>query len=163
MRCLASRVSLGVLRIGGLPVPSFRGRDAQSDREHAWIVNPACIPASWDSQGNRNFSFMLALLTGQWMAAPLWTVPELLENVLTGYYLLMMDISEEWCKRGAGSASWPATCLARVTCKNLLYLAGHLAQRAVHFDGKAPWMPSKCMEDSAEFHFGKTKAASRWN
>ena len=32
----------------------------------------------------------------------------------------MMDISEEWYQRGTGSASYPVTCLACVTCKNLL-------------------------------------------
>lgn len=162
-RCLGARVSLGILLLAGLPVTSFRGRDCQSDREHAWILNPACIPQTWDSHGNHNFAFLMALLTGQWMASQLWSVPNLLENILTGYYLLLMDIAVEWNALGDQNSAWPASCLARITCKNLLFLAGHLAERIVRFDGKAPWMPSKTMEDAAEHHFGRTKAVpSNW-
>lgn len=50
----------------------------------------------------------------------------------------------------------------RLTCEDLLYLAGSLAaERVVRFDGKAPFCPSKCMEDVGEFHFGKTKGVAR--
>ena len=32
-----------------LPVHSYQGKDAQSDNEAAWALNPATVPETWDS------------------------------------------------------------------------------------------------------------------
>jgi hypothetical protein len=34
-------------------------------KEHAWLLNPACVGKSWDSMGLTLFQFQMSLVTGQ--------------------------------------------------------------------------------------------------
>ena len=54
------RVNLGHLNLSGaMPVQAYTGKDAQSDRESSWLLNPACIDLSDLAQNCRQTSALV--------------------------------------------------------------------------------------------------------
>ena len=122
------RVVLSTLLLKGLPLASYAGRDAQSDQEASWVLSANLLSLqSWDSPGMMLFMLLMSLTTGLWLGAAAFTPRELLHNALSGFYLVLLCISEAWARNDGGQ--WQSFFFHRTTCKNLLYVTAHLIER----------------------------------
>ena len=121
------RVVVSTLLLKGLPLGSYAGREPQSDKEAAWVLNPSLLSLqSWDTPGLMLFMLLMALTTGIWLGAPAFSPRELMHNALSGYYLLLLCICEAW--EQTEGAKWQGLFLHRTTCRNLLYVTAHMIE-----------------------------------
>ena len=145
------RVTHQVLLILGLPATSFRGNDSQSDTEAAWLFNPSLLDLSqWDAFGPGMNMYFTALCTGSWLASHRFSPKTLLDNVLSGYYLLLFDVMESGLRTDK--------FFHMITVTNILASSGHLTQRLLDWPENCPFRPSATTEDACEHHFGRTKS-----
>ncbi|CAE7705718.1 unnamed protein product [Symbiodinium sp. KB8] len=156
----AAQAPLNRLFLGLMPEGDLEGRDAQSDQEASWVLSANLLSLqSWDSPGMMLFMLLMSLTTGLWLGAAAFTPRELLHNALSGFYLVLLCISEAWARNDGGQ--WQSFFFHRTTCKNLLYVTAHLIERCRRWTADCPWNPSKTMEDSAEHAFSQIKQGAQ--
>eukprot|EP00435_Cladocopium_sp_Y103_P003880 s3482_g1.t1 len=80
LRTSQCRVVLGHLRLKQLPVTAYQGRDVQSDREAAWVLN-----SEWDCWGAALFQFKVTLALSPFISSKLYTGEEVLENSISAW------------------------------------------------------------------------------
>ena len=139
----------------GLPTHAFSGKDIQNDREHALCLSPAFFEQNqWDSLGMLLYAFMIGLTTGCWLGADSFSAEELLENSLTGYYLLLQCVWQISEKEGVTKVG--DVFLSITTMRTLVWNAAHMVERVLGQTSGA-FSPPSTVEQCAEQHFGRVK------
>ncbi|CAE7223765.1 unnamed protein product [Symbiodinium sp. CCMP2592] len=137
---------------GGMPFGPWQGRDKQSDRESAWLLNPSCVPTeTWDSMP----MFEVFMLASPWLSAPMMTPEEALENSFCGYYSLLLNVM---CAHTANPKKWETLTYAKPTTRHALFMACAMIERCMHHPEGCPWAPNKTTELPCEHYFGRMKS-----
>jgi len=148
--------TLGALP-GGMPLKAMVGTDTQSDAQAAQMANPAHFKGEWDEPGVLMVHFTVALILSPFNAWSMYIeVEEAFYNVMTGYYLVIiniMELEEEWGK------DWWQHYQHEISLGNLLSNAGNFVVRAIYWCKKMPFNPDKTRELKQEQHYGRIKEA----
>ncbi|CAE6963511.1 unnamed protein product [Symbiodinium sp. CCMP2592] len=164
-----------------MPLHAYIGHDLQSDREAAWALAPGCLDMdAWDSvavtlfqhlglvlvllsaitamRKQQNPRYLVSCVSGNWLSA-VFTPPQLLENGLTGFFWLLLEVM---AARQAGGSNWQNQFLARATVRNSLFCCANMIEwvcRYPNSDGSLAFAPTKNTEQVVEYWFGQVKRA----
>lgn len=110
------------------------------------------IQGEWDAPGIAVFVVKVFLCLSCWLSSDLYSPSALLENALTGYYLICLDVMLTY-----GHQRTSRNYLSATTARNMLFCAASLVERIARQDSATPFEPKYCMEDTAERWFGQIK------
>ena len=143
------------------PLEAFLGKDQQSDKQAAWMLNPAAVPEGcWNSGGLVLLQFVLSVVLAPWHAAAKLSTMQIFQCAATGYYMTLLMVSQAHRDHGG---QWERACFSRPTAATMVQLCACAMVRVAHWPADAPYQPEKTLEHAIECWFSAVKAGHRGN
>ncbi|CAE7041958.1 unnamed protein product, partial [Symbiodinium sp. CCMP2592] len=143
------------------PLEAYLGKDMQSDRQAAWMLNAGAVPDNcWNGSGLVLLQFVLSVVLAPWHAAAKLSTMQIFECAATGYYMTLLMVAQAQQDHGV---HWERACLSRPTSATMVQLCACAMVRVAHWPSDAPYHPDKTLEHSLECWFSSVKAGHRGN